>query len=195
MELILISSNKLKVTLDGSDREKYELDEICQNMNICESKSMKRLLDDIRRMSGFNTQKEGLVVEMFGPCNGSFEIFITQTRDRSDNMSGGNDKMQKQYHTDTENRVYIFEALSDLISVCRALVAIGISCESSAYKEGGRYYLALLIPENANDIYRERLALILDFGARIMNAYAYSYLCEHAIAICKGDAIDKLSRI
>lgn len=189
MELILISSNKLKVTLDGIDREKYRLDEICRDTDICESDNMKKLLEDIRHMSGFDTQKDGLVVEIFGPCNGSFEIFITQTKSREIARSSN------QYHTEKESRVYIFESLKDLVSACRALSRSEMIWESSAYADGDRYYMSILIPESAKDIYRERLIMLLEFGTRVMNTYACSYLYEHATVICKDNAIAEISKI
>ena len=92
--------------------------------------------------------------------------------------------------------VYRFEALEDLLSVCKRLYSIGYICESSAYRdEKKRYYLILSTHSSSPFSIPDEIGFIVEYGS-IENASAIKiYVREHGSPICQQDAIAQLSQL
>ena len=55
MELILISSSKLKIILDADESKKYNVADIC-GVEKSDRGRLSGILDDVYRLSGFDTR-------------------------------------------------------------------------------------------------------------------------------------------
>lgn len=104
MEMILISSKKLKVMLSQSDLEKRQ---ICADIDCSNKKTRKvirGILEEIREKTGFDTTGEGTYIQFFASKDGSCEIFITKenipnfhsncSNKENDGSSESNDEIQ-----------------------------------------------------------------------------------------------------
>jgi negative regulator of genetic competence, sporulation and motility len=79
MELIVISENKLKIMLTAPDMAHYELEG--SRMDCADSHTraaFRHIFRDVRAESGFDTEGERLLVQLYASKEGGCEIFITK---------------------------------------------------------------------------------------------------------------------
>lgn len=79
MELIIISSSKLKIMLTAPDMQHYELQ---GNSLSCVDEGTRRafrhIFDDARAQAGFDTEGERLFIQLYTSRDGGCEIFVTK---------------------------------------------------------------------------------------------------------------------
>ena len=198
MELILISSNKLKVILNKDEAEKYDIPEIDGTALLHDSKSIHTLLSDIKKMSGFDTENNSLLVEIFESFDGGCEMFITKKTEN-----------EKKIFTREEIRdicqtclcrdsgiAYIFTSAENLMSACRTLYTAKLEAYSSAYLDSvGRYYLLLKSADPFCAMDTRKLLSANEFGEIAKQKYLFEYLSEHATPICLDNAIPTFANI
>ena len=89
----------------------------------------------------------------------------------------------------TENAVYCFEKMDELILVCKRLRHIGYCKRSSAFSEGRvRFYLLLETVGN-------RESFIDEYGKFQKSEGIMLYINEHCRCICDGDAVERISTL
>ena len=88
------------------------------------------------------------------------------------------------------------EKLEQLISVCRNLSALGYNGESSAYVgENERFYLFISELDQKDYFQLDKYSFINEFGVFENKDSTKLYLSEHGKAICKKDAVSRLSKL
>jgi negative regulator of genetic competence, sporulation and motility len=79
MELIVINQSKLKIMLTVPDMQRYEL--APGHLDCADAKtrrSFRRIFDDVRMQTGFDTAGERLLVQLYTSRSGGCEIFVTK---------------------------------------------------------------------------------------------------------------------
>ena len=89
--------------------------------------------------------------------------------------------------------IYSFEALEDLLSVCRRLSYIGYPEKSSVFKASDRYYLILCEPEENAYIPLSECSFIREYGKSENRKNALLLISEKGNPIAEGNAVDILS--
>lgn len=187
MELILISSNKLKVILSEKEMEKYGL----HYAVATDKKHLNSLLTDIKKKSGFNTDNGSIYVEMFESLDGGCEIFITREVTSVQKAGAGAPKKSSVESIIT----YKFNSAEDIISASKILFSKKLKHESRLFcDERGFFYLLLTFAAGFNSNSAE-LIFLNDFGALARERYIREYLDEHGRLICVKDAVETLAKI
>lgn len=194
MELILISSSKLKIILDADESKKYNVTNIDGGIELCDRKRLSGILDDIYRLSGFDTRCDNLSIEIFESRSGGCEMFITKEGESKSYSSKQIKSLCRECLSDNVTLAYIFKTMSDLISVCRLLGNKNLPMKSRAFCiENKNFYLILtFLGFFSSELYTS-LEFISEFGERISTEGLEDYLIEHGKEICDGEAIETLS--
>ena len=183
MELIVINERKLKVMLSDEEMTQYDLDTIdaCPGADI--HTSLRGMMGEIRKKTGFNADCERVYIQLY-PCrSGGCELYLTMLDSQADEPVS-----DIQYQCASElattdfarmrGMVYCFDSLSELIAACRAIAHSphGISDSSAFASDDGS---ALLISE---------------FGRREYSSTVSTYMSEHWRNICIHNAVAELAR-
>lgn len=81
MELIIISSTKLKIMLNEGDMRKYSIGSDTDCTKPSTRKAIRRLLDCAKEQIGFNTEGEEIFVQLYTSKSGGCELFVTKTKE------------------------------------------------------------------------------------------------------------------
>lgn len=206
MELIVISTTKLKVMLSAEDMEKYEFDPLCSG-DITSRKAFRKILKEVREQCGFDAIGDRVLVQYYPSKRGGCEMFVTKLteteketyleknsgRYRSKEMTERSqtvNNVSSYRHYGLDNRpkskyiIYLFDDMSNLILTCSRLKTAGYAGESAAYSESGkrRYYLLL---EEENYFAAEN-------NGKLCNSAYYYFVKEHCRIIC-DDPVNILS--
>jgi adapter protein MecA 1/2 len=210
MEYILINESKLKIILGGEELEERSLDsEELDYANPLAKKLFGDILDEARRELGFDTTGYRVLLQLYPIHDGGCELYVTRLGKLDDiSLSEGENENslhaqkkegEKAQKNQKKRKVYRFEKLSHLCSVCKRLCDSSIKFESSAYSsENGEWYLLLCYEEP--DDFSELLPL---YELSFISEYGYAedaralslYLGEYAKEICKREAVETLGSI
>ncbi len=221
MDMILISGEKLKVTLTESDMEEMHIDAESLDYGCVETKKMFwSLLDKAKSLTGFDADRTKLYVQVFPDRAGGCEMYITKAGGEKDGEKDGEassgsgsfaPKRRRAAGKHAESACFCvrldFEAL---LRLCRRLKDSGAGFSSSLYllnteEERGRddaCYLLLLrralpsyMPSAASECAGAFLPPYLsEYGeGRLLREYELPYLSERAERIVCEDAVEKLS--
>ena len=189
MELILISSNKLKVILTPDEMKKYRLDTGKDGHGVTDKRHLASLLEDIKRKSGFSVDSGSVYIELFESIDGGCEIFISREIRK---ISPPHDKASSHIESIL---IYRFHSVDDLISVSRRIEYTGIDCTSRIYcDEHDTIYLALTLMKGYNEENDRKLIFMEEYGERMNTEILKEHLDEHGRLIC-SNAIEALSKI
>lgn len=198
MELILISSTKLKVMLSADDMKKFDFDPKCCT-DISGRAAFRSILKEARDKCGFDAIGEKVFVQYYPEKQGGCEMFVTKLSDTEKTSQSGvenqlKNKSRGQGRYGSEYIIYSFGEMSGLLNTCARLSFSGYCGKSSAYKISekplsdkqiaGKYYLLLE---------KENLFAGENYGIRCSDSYYY-VLKEHGNLIC-GDAVDTLGKL
>ena len=79
MELIVISSSKLKIMLTAPDMQHYELQgNTLSYINESVRRAFRHIFNDVKAQAGFDTTGEKLFVQLYASRDGGCEIFVTK---------------------------------------------------------------------------------------------------------------------
>lgn len=82
MELIVISPTRLKIMLTEPDMRRYDLSaDTADCAGGGTRQALRRLFDDARRETGFETEGARLLIQMYASRAGGCEIFVTKLGD------------------------------------------------------------------------------------------------------------------
>lgn len=211
MEFILISDSKIKVMLTDEDLREFDIetDEL-DYANTDTKRMFWDILSRAKRITGFDTEGQKVLVQLYPSRHGGCEIFVTKIgtlhseechatgvkpnpiiseRITVRGKEKGSEKPKKP------SAAFSFDILEDLISVCRRLSALEYSEESSAYiGEDGKCYLLLSGIDTTGYEPIDRFSFINEFGVAENAEALLSFLSERGITICREDAVEKLCR-
>ena len=213
MEFILINENKIKVMLSASDLEDFEIE--AKDLDYANTDT-KRLFWDVlsraKHSTGFDTDGQRVLVQLYPSRHGGCEMFVTKigllgTTNSCTENEGTKEpiisekitvkaKGEKNKLTKKALLAYGFEKLELLISVCRNLCELGYNGESSAYLgENEKFYLFITEPDQKGYLGLDKYSFINEFGTFENRDATKLYLSEHGRAICKRDAVSRLSKL
>ena len=209
MELIRISTHKLKIMLTPVDMSHFELNsdsfgEDSEQMH----RSFRLLLDEVRKQTDFDADDKHLSVQYFPSREGGCEMFISHLQSNgserehttppssllpSAKISTELRPFKKSSGSFRKDCAYRFEALCHLLCACKRLLGIDSICESTAYRdEKGDYLLFLTVLASSPFSIPEELDFIVEYGS-IENALILRlYIREHASLICSPNAVREL---
>lgn len=192
MEHILISPGKLKLMLTKDDLEKYEID--CDGDSELMRLAFRELLSDAERISGFDAGADKLFIQLYPSKDGGAEVYITKL---------GEGKLPQEDVGDTVKLtgIGLFDSMTALLGCCKSLSTAGRSYKSSsAWQDGGKYYLTLEQNVSYNDYLRGKATtpiedIISEYGRNICKTTAMSYIHEHCLCFCRENAIERLAEM
>lgn len=195
MELILISENKLKITLSECDLRQYDLD--CNTIDYDNTETRRAfwsILDEAKHRTGFDAASQRVFIQLYPSKEGGCEMYVTKLAMKGLKAADGNAK--KSHALLPLSRRYLafsFDTLNELIGVCRRLLSIDFSGCSEAYRTGGgRYLLIIDEPEENAYIGLCEHSFIDEFGRRENVRNVKLMTSEHTSCICKKNAVEIL---
>lgn len=209
MELIRISNRKLKLMLTPTDMSHFDLDTDVLGEDISKTHhAFHLLLSELKTKIGFDADDRHISVQYFPSREGGCEMFISNLQE-TDDVGGDDMTMKTQDKSSLPLRAlkkptdcfwrdfaYRFEALDDLLSVCKRLHQIGYICESSAHRdERKRYYLFLSALSASPFSIPDEIGFIVEYGSLENASTLKIYIREHGTAICPVDAISQLAKL
>ncbi len=200
MEHILIGKGKLKLMLTKDDLDHYEIASLGaprgQTSIDCADEKTRRafrsLLDDVRRVSGFDTVSERIFIQLYPSKDGGAELYITRLCE--------NDRSSKEPEPGEVRMTSVcqFGSMRELIDFCARFASHPIwrDVESEAWEGGGKTWL--VVTEKLT--YRAYLSrdpknilgsasFIGDYCRILDGADAYLYIKEHCLCFCKKNAV------
>lgn len=188
MELLLINKNKLKIILTEKDLDSYGLTAFDFDYSDTGTrKALWDIFDRAKRTTGFDAASDKIYIQVFCSAYGGCEMFVTKPAERKveDEVSFQIEKENYYY------RVYSFNSLQNLISLCKNPSMRELSCQSSVYSGEETYYLVLKSEQKPSD--SNEYALIGDYCTKREKDDLIYYIKEHCTPICISDAIEVLS--
>ena len=190
MDFIRISDTKIKVTLSQGDLDRY----VAEGERGDPSGShgtLRAILREIRRETGFDVTGERVLMQMFPSSDGGCELFVTRLGKLPDGDARGRGSLPAA-PAPLRSAVFVFEGLSPLLSVCRHLKHIGYPHLSAVYYgDDGLWYLVL-----QERIPRDRpspLSFAEEFGRRRRAGAALAYIKEHGACVSPSNAVADLA--
>ena len=139
MEFIIISNDKLKIILDENDMREYKIDPDRFDNTTVESKYyLKKILDEARNATGFDSSHKKLFIQMFTSIKGGCEIFITEIEKQS------SEQIQNKPHHNQEAITEIYYISLDFDTLCRLCLRI---------KNDTKKYFTMLYYDNISKYY------------------------------------------
>ncbi len=203
MELILISETKLKIMLTADDMENNGIsDELLTYGEKDVRKIFEGILEQAKIKTGFDSSTGRLCVQVYPSKDGGCEVYFIRKPD-GDKISATKEKTPIQ-RKKKEYCVYLFEGISNAVTVCSILKKSGYSNESALYadkKANGesRYYLVLQEEIAANDRSKRRKSiaksdLAAEYGTRFGGKEAMLYIVEHTEPLVTANAVEAVGK-
>ena len=213
MELIMISSSKLKIMLSADDMTKYALGTDIDYADIKTRQAFRSILNEAREKTGFDAESEKIYIQLYPSKKGGCEVYITKIDDDSEceydiphiktsetkalcktlERSTGIIPAPKRHLAKERKRAYSFLSSEYLVCVCRRLLSIGWKGQSSAYRdENGKFYILLKEKSSQELTHLDKLSFIFEYGNVENHNSIIKYLGEHGKTICKVGAVEKL---
>ncbi len=198
MELILISSSKLKVMLSQDDMSALSL--TCEKLDYDNTETRRafwQIFDEAKHKTGFDAASERIYVQVYPSKNGGCEMYVTKlsSEEGSSKSSGVSIKVKKRVQSAINRNLYCFETIDDLLCVCRQLDMLGYAEESSAYTDArGRYYLLLSV--HTNEKSEKDIPLypfVSEYAVKRSGGAVYPYINEYCSTIVQKEAVKELS--
>lgn len=198
MELILISENKLKITLSECDMRQYDLD--CDTIDYDNTETRRAfwsILDEAKHKTGFDAASQRVFIQLYPSKEGGCEMYVTKL---SLKALPPPEEASRSPHAllplSRRTLAFSFDSLELMLSVCRRLCAIDFSGSSEAYRlDCGAYVLMIDEPEENAYIGLNEHSFIDEMGKR-ENVRSIKLLRhEHASCICGEKAVEILGAL
>ena len=208
MDFIRISDVKIKVTLSQEDLDRCVTEgeqERGSDGSGSSHGTLRAILREIRRKTGFDATGERVLMQMFPGSDGGCELFVTRLGKLPDKLPDAkpsdkpSDKPSARRSAQLpasppplRSAVFVFERLFPLLSVCRHLSRVGYPHLSAAYcGDDGLWYLVL--QEKIQSDRPSPLSFAEEFGVRRRAGAALAYIKEHGACISPSHAVADLA--
>ena len=195
MELILISENKLKITLSECDMKQYDLD--CDTLDYDNTETRRafwNILDEAKHRTGFDAASQRVFIQLYPSKGGGCEMYVTKLSLKG--LPQSSDESRTTHALLPLSRRHLafsFEKLDVLIAVCRRLMSIGFSGSSQAMvSDSGKYILIIDEPEENAYIGLSEHSFIEEFGTIENLRNIRLMIGERIDLICESDAVNSL---
>lgn len=193
MELLLISENKIKISLTKADLDGYGISFGDIDYGNTETRRVFwTLFDEVKRKTGFDAAKSRLFVQVYPDTDGGCELYASRLQHSGNaseprvNVFRG---LKERISSERETALYRFDGATGLIAACKRLKALGYSGRASAYGgDGIELYLSL----DGGD---GTVPFIGEYGERCNSGGTELYVREHCRRICDGDAVSRLCEL
>ncbi len=185
MEIILLSENKLKITLSSTDVTVLGFgDELKDSEKIKKSKAFIELLESARIKTGFCVNGSKLFVSIYRCSDSGVEMYITKCT---------KDKIIIKNSEKSEYVWYRFDTTEVLLLCCLYLFSSDYTKASSAFwnKDGGEYAYYLKLCQISSPY---RRCVLSEFAENISNENDIAYILEHSSVICEKNAVEVLAK-
>lgn len=213
MELLLITENKLKISLSRDDLD--DLGIACDDIDYNNTETRRvfwSILDEAKHATGFDAAISRIFIQIYPDNIGGCEMYVSRIGELDGKKHGENIKEELEYRggesgsrgvscavsTNTrkklECRYYYFNKLCELLSACRTLNLSGFDGSSTAYicygDECDLYgcYLRLECDPNAH-------LYLCEYGTVCSGYSAELYIKEHYKEICRDTAVNVLAEL
>lgn len=202
MEWIRINTNKLKIMLTAEDAKRYALRfERVDYSDTVTRRAFRSILTDIKREAGFDATEDRVYIQLYPSREGGCELFITKTgllpteEAESVHKAPYGDVGEEPPTVLCRSAAFNFDAVDQLLAVCRRLLGRRFAGESEAWQDdGGRFWL-LLTEEGDPQSVEDDYMFIAEYG-RIEHAKAAALLLsEHGHRICGAGAVETLGAL
>lgn len=184
MEHIIISQGKLKLMLTKDDLDKYELGGEISGENTPSGSSIRNLLEDAGRATGFDISSEKAFVQIYPSRDGGAEVYITCLTKKGAAFNEGK-KIEREY-------VFVFDDFNLMLEACSKISDDNITGNSSAWHLDGKYYLYICESDySLNGI----IGLMSRYAKLVDSPFMPSYLKEHCKCFIESKAINHLLQI
>ncbi len=190
MDFIRISDTKIKVTLSQKDLDRY----VAEGENDRTAGShgtLRAILREIRRKTGFDATGERVLMQMFPSSEGGCELFVTRLGKLPDAPERGQAALPAA-PLPLRSAVFVFDTLPPLLAVCRELNHVGYPHLSAVYYGDDRLWYLVL----QEQIPRDRpspLSFAEEFGTRRRAGATLAYIKEHGSCVAGSDAVAVLA--
>lgn len=192
MDFIRISDTKIKVTLSQKDLDRY-IAEGERDLPSGSHGTLRAILREIRRETGFDATGERVLMQMFPGSDGGCELFVTRLGKLSDARPRGQGQSPLPAASlPLRSAVFVFDALPPLLSVCRHLKHVGYPHLSAVYYGDDRLWYLVLQEQIPGDR-PSPLSFAEEFGTRRRAGATLSYIKEHGICVSGSDAVTVLA--
>lgn len=195
MDFLLIGESKIKIVLNKSEAEEYNLHG--QGADISSHiarRSFWSILDMARSQVGFDPAGDKVLIQLYPIKDGGCEIFVTKLGILSDSSARLVSRSDRVTLLSRKRGIYAFDSVDDITSaslaVCHA--SGGSSPHSDVYSDGIKYYL--VIEEYGKGGEPVEYPCILEYAVAL-TADAFVYIAEHAKRLTDGDGIERFSTL
>lgn len=197
MDLILISSTKLKIMLTSGDMAAYSL--TCDSIDYDNTETRRAfwdILDTAKHKTGFDAASDRVFIQVFPSKGGGCEMYVTKLV-KSDNTK----LYDKKTMTETvqvnleaacrDREIYGFTEFNHMTDACRQLILSGYKGGSSIWADEAifRYYLALEKTQG------EQYLFLDEYGTKHFSDAAFTYIKEHCRCICENKAAERMAAL
>lgn len=192
MELIMISTTKLKVMLSAEDMKKLDFDP-CGGGDLSGRAAFRNILREARDRCGFDAVGERVFVQYYPEKHGGCEMFVTKLSKEEKNTASVKECSRAEVKNTGDRPakgksdgyiIYRFDRLQGLLSFCSALKRRGYSAHSTFFvteEKMRKYYIMLE---------REELSAG-EHGGVLLKPSVYHFIAEHGRRVCL-DAVNVL---
>ncbi len=191
MELLLISKNKIRISLTKEDLDGYMI--TCDRIDYDNTETRRVfwcIFDEVKQKTGFDAAERRIFIQIYPDKSGGCEIYVSKIN-APQNAETDRDNSYVSFGTrdpapSAVKNVYSFDETKDLISACRQLLALKYGGHSDAYTDSsGKFYLAIEPETQKTDV-------LTEYGSRHTSQTILSYIGEHCESICKDRAVQTL---
>ena len=219
MEYLMINESSLKVVCTEKDLEPYGICAEDLEYGDLDSRSfIEGVLEGALREVGFETKKHKVLIKLFPSADGGCEIFInrlcalsqkesaedkeekeSEEDEKSNKSKDKKDKKKSESKKTLEKRLYHFDKLEHLLSVCSILSREHFCTGGEAfYFNSQGYFLCIECEDELSEYGLELLdeySFILEYGEKKSANIHLPILKEYARSIASGNAIEILGKI
>lgn len=202
MDLILISDDKLKITLTDKDMLELNLDiQTLDYSNVSTKKAFWEILDKAKVTTGFDADKSKLYVQVFPSSDGGCEMFVTKYG-LSDNLKDFENKYiySKLSENSTLGR-FLISDYDNISKLCKRLNNEPVILKSNLYKADEKKYILTLEKSSTLPSYYSNKPLTDNFPLYLseygdikkLTKQIMIQIQEYCLLIVSDNAIKKLA--
>ena len=195
MEFLPIGDTKLKIVLTAADMRDYKIEVTSGELRSDSGRrGLWHILDRAKDKVGFDPRGDKVLIQFYPMSGGGCEIFVTKLGILPISSANIVSKSERVTMLSRKRNFYCFEALQDLIAVCRQLEqTYGERVpDGDVYHDGANFYLAL--DEYAGGSEDVDLTFITEFSFCVTYERGI-YLAEHGELWVKKDAVKVFSEL
>ncbi len=188
LQFLVISTNKIKITLTREDIEKYSLSVCREDKDAPPPKgSIVQILSLAREAVGFDATGHRLLVQYYPLIDGG-ELFVTRLTGLSENKERLLRASSSVTLISPKRRVYRFCALSDVRLALLSLSSLLSELECTLYFDGDSAYYLVIFDKLGDN---KEINILSEYGSELPDTLT-PYIAEHARAIADNEGLLKI---